>query len=322
MKRARLARYRFSSPGFTLVELLVVIAIIGILIALLLPAVQAAREAARRSQCTNNLKQLGLATHNYHDSYRCFPVNWYGGYGDPFNLGGYTQTSRCWSHWMRILPYIEQTAIYDRARQGNISLADSGLLATVIGTFLCPSDPAPPVVTENNIYISGGISVARSNYRGVAGNDWDWGAFANNTVITAGWDRPVADSFMDNNGLYYWYSMRKPRSTASVTDGLSNTLAIGEVAFNQNYVSDFPGTYTWAHSMACCVSAAIPLNRTNPRSTTSVPWDQRLNFNSLHPGGVQFALGDGAVRFLSETIELGVFRAVASIDGGESVSLP
>lgn len=223
---------------------------------------------------------------------------------------------------MRILPYIEQTAIYDRAQQGNISLADSGLLATVIGTFLCPSDPAPPVVTENNPYITGGISVARSNYRGVAGNDWDWGAFRNNTVVTGGWSGWVpGDSFMENNGLYYWFSMRKPRSTASVTDGLSNTLAIGEMAFNQNFVNSMP-SYSWAHSAACCASAAIPLNRTNPRSTTSVPWDERWGFSSLHPGGVQFALGDGSVRFLSETIELGVLRGLASIDGGELVSLP
>lgn len=98
------SRHAVRQTGFTLIELLVVIAIIAILIALLLPAVQQAREAARRSTCRNNLKQLGLALHNYHDAFTGFPVNLYGGYGDTANVGGYTQTSKSWGWMVRILP--------------------------------------------------------------------------------------------------------------------------------------------------------------------------------------------------------------------------
>lgn len=224
---------------------------------------------------------------------------------------------------MRILPYIEQTAVYDRCEQGNVTLQASGQLATVVPPFLCPSDPATPIVTENNAYITGSISVARSNYRGVSGDDWNWGLYTNNSVNIGGWlTWAPGDSFQENNGIYYHFSVRKPRTTASVLDGLSNTLAMGEMVLNPNYTSSNPGTYSWAHSAACCTTAAIPLNWTNSRSTTSVPWDQRYNFSSLHPGGVQFAMGDGAVKFLTDNIALTVLRGLATMDGGEAVPVP
>ncbi|MCS7272185.1 MAG: DUF1559 domain-containing protein, partial [Gemmataceae bacterium] len=156
----------------------------------------------------------------------------------------------------------------------------------------------------------------------------DWGRFANNTVttnaadITPRWPPRPADSFMDNNGMYYLFSILRPRRAASVTDGLSNTLAIGEVVFNQNYAT-YSITYSWAHAVACCNTAAIPINWTNPRSTTSVPWDEHMwGFNSQHPGGAVFAMGDGAVKFLSQTIDLTTFRQLATIAGGESVQAP
>ncbi|NUQ65548.1 MAG: DUF1559 domain-containing protein [Pirellulales bacterium] len=313
--------------GFTLVELLVVIAIIGILIALLLPAVQAAREAARRSQCSNNLKQLALATHNYHDSYNVFPVNVYGGYGDPHGVGGYTQTSRCWSFLLRTLPYLEQMSLYEACNHSFLSMAASGQMATVVPAFLCPSDPVPAQIPETNTYVTGGTLVARTDYRGVIGDDWDWGVYANNTVpgTGQGWlSWPTADSFMLNNGMYYCYSIRVPRKAASVLDGLSNTLAIGEKAFNLNYATNTspPGTYAWAHTAGVLGSAAVPINWTDHRSTTAIAWDQRCGFNSLHPGGAQFGLADGSVRFISETIALTTYRALATIDRGESVEVP
>ena len=305
-----------SRRGFTLVELLVVIAIIGILIALLLPAVQAAREAARRSQCQNNLKQLGLGMHNYHDTNKVFPVSFYGGYGDPLAVGGYTQTSRSYGPLMRMLPFLEQKPLYDVCNHGVNSMVATGQLATVIPGFLCPSDPAPGQVTETNIFVTGGTLVGRNNYRGVMGNDWDWGAYANNTVNPT----PAADSFRQNNGLFYHFSVERPRSAAAATDGLSNTLAFGETLFNQNFASSERPTYAWMHAAGSLATVAVPLNHTDEKTPSSVTFDLKHGFSSLHPGGVQFLLADGSVRFISETVALTVIRGLGSMNGGEVVS--
>ena len=148
--------------GFTLIELLVVIAIIAVLIALLLPAVQQAREAARRSQCKNNLKQIGLALQNYHDNNKAFPISLYGGYGDTANVGGFTQNSRSWGWPVRILPFVDQAALYKKASPGNTTIAASGVMTQVVTAFLCPSDPQGPTENQNNSYINGNTRCAVS----------------------------------------------------------------------------------------------------------------------------------------------------------------
>src|SRR3954467_4303713 len=197
--------------GFTLIELLVVIAIIGVLIALLLPAVQAEREAARRMQCTNNLKQIGIALHNYHDTDGCFP--WCG-----LTILNPTVTSTIqWSPHTRFLPHVEQRALYAAL---NFSFVGSDppnatVTATKVASFLCPSDP------RQNIPVAGW---AGTNYRGSQGNSLVYGyGDSDPTNVNAGMPPP--------NGLFFSNMLVK---FADITDGLSNT-----AAFSEHCLGDF-----------------------------------------------------------------------------------
>lgn len=299
--------------GFTLIELLVVIAIIAILIALLLPAVQQAREAARRSTCKNNMKQLGLAMHNYHETHRAFPINLYGGYGDTANVGGYTQTSKSWGWPVHLLPFIDQSPLYNQCDPGNNTIIGSGHIATVVPIFLCPSDPSGGVIIESTSYTTGSINVAIINYKGVMGSDWNWGAYTNN-VVSAG------DAFTDNNGLLYTLNYRKSKKMRDIVDGTSNTTVIGESVVNTTFATDGTGPgWSWMNAAENTASAAVPINTYKSSSPSSVPWDVRWSFSSQHVGGAHFLMGDGAVRFISENISLTTFRNLATINGGEVI---
>jgi prepilin-type N-terminal cleavage/methylation domain-containing protein len=205
-------RSKFRRNGFTLVELLVVIAIIGVLIALLLPAVQAAREAARRSQCTNNLKQLGIGTHNYHDTYHALPAICNGTYGPtPYN-------KTWWSGLVGILPFIEQNSIYDEYRSKNIgvdwhndfntSITDNPTTKNIM-TFYCPSNGVASSKPANH--------TAGTNYRFCLGDN------------PSGWDgtgNPVATSCRGGRGSFG--NVQQNLNLAATTDGTSNTLMFGE----------------------------------------------------------------------------------------------
>jgi prepilin-type processing-associated H-X9-DG protein len=147
------------------------------------------------------------------------------------------------------------------------------------------------------------------------GDDWDWGAYANNTVTTPA----STDSFVNNNGIFFCFSMQRPRSSAAITDGLSNTLAIGEKVFNEKFANSSE-TFTWMNSVGVIGTAASPLNGTDEKTSTSASWDIRWGFSSLHPGGAQFLMGDGSVRFVSETVALPIYRAMATMNGGEVAS--
>src|SRR5262249_43478609 len=135
-------RLALTQTAFTLIELLVVIAIIAILIALLVPAVQKVREAAARAKCQNNLKQIGLAIHMYHDTYKKLPINQYGDYSDPSAYGGPYFTSSSWSFLAVILQYLEQNNVYIQGNIPKATLKTSSATAQVIPIFLCPSDKA------------------------------------------------------------------------------------------------------------------------------------------------------------------------------------
>tara|TARA_R110002111_G_scaffold1157_1_gene8176 strand:- start:37671 stop:38621 length:951 start_codon:yes stop_codon:yes gene_type:complete len=299
--------------AFTLIELLVVIAIIAILIALLLPAVQQAREAARRSTCKNNLKQIGLALHNYHDVFKAFPINLYGGYGDTAGVGGYTQTSRSWGWMVAILPYIDQAPLYNECNPGVNTILGSGHYDSIVTVFLCPSDAAPAVIPESTSYTTGGLPVARTDYKGIMGSDWHWGAYTNDVVTT-----PAGDSFITNNGVFVTLSYRRYQKMSYITDGTSNTTIVGESMVNEAFAANSGGPgWSWMNAASCNSSCAIPINTYNAKSPTSVPWDVRFSFASAHTGGAHFLLGDGAVRFLSENIDLATYRNLSSVNGGE-----
>ena len=314
-------RKRFA---FTLVELLVVIAIIGILVALLLPAVQAAREAARRIQCINRLKQIGLALHNYHDALNVLPT------------GANVSNELSWNVF--ILPYMEQQALYERFAFGAGSYRGApnfeGPAKQVnalnrLDDYLCPS--APQVLAyHNSSKLGDGRQTYTSHYFGVGG--------PKGTTPGGGTYR-----HLDNAPCVPWnpchpsdhggFALQGPLGRDSkvrikhITDGTSKTLAVGEIAYK------IPGhEYGWPFSGANAAKGggdgANWVRGTNTPGISSCknvldginvisPMFNDLSFSSLHRGGAQFVKCDGSASFLSEDISLRVYKSAASRDGGE-----
>ena len=300
--------------GFTLVELLVVIAIIGILIALLLPAVQAARGAARRMQCSNNLKQMGLALHNY-------ATAWH----ETFPAGA---TGHCkhalFSH---ILPYLEMQALYDQLDFDGSTLSSAvnkKLKYTVISAYVCPSWPYKTVYTEaDNPVSAGACPGALTLYQGIGG------AFPNEEPYGTS---PTVGNW-PKNGMFVAYSWRR---LTEVTDGLSNTLALGEFSHLDTKGGRFsvpPGqarvwiaggyTFNNREDIALMASKVVanPINAQVDQITDGVPFNH-LPFSSFHSGGAHFLVGDGSVTFLSENMEYLLFQQLATVGGGEVASVP
>jgi prepilin-type N-terminal cleavage/methylation domain-containing protein/prepilin-type processing-associated H-X9-DG protein len=293
---------RHRNAGFTLVELLVVIAIIGILIALLLPAVQAAREAARRIQCSNNLKQLGLGLHNYHAAFRTFPA------GAAYGPG--TGTLRLGLNAF-LLPYLEQQQIYQNLDRSATTYTGSNFLMgkTPLAVYLCPSDgkqPYDPFATSDEQWVA--------NYVGVTG------AGRNGKVVD------LEDSHCGNyykDGAFFPYSGTR---IGDIKDGTSSTLAMGERTY-QLRVWTKGAFYEGSPTQKVCVFAAKnirwPIN-SDPKvlhydggAGTDTCLFNDLYFGSRHPGGAQFLLADGSVHFLTDSISLAVYQDLATIDGGE-----
>lgn len=299
----------FRNRGFTLVELLVVIAIIGMLVALLLPAVQAAREAARRMQCTNNLKQWGLAMHNYADLH-----------GEALPPGGTTPSGdhsyRRGSFVVRLLPFLEQSSVVD-GYDYNMHFfqpPNNEIVAHMLPIYFCPSD-------RTNGRWGGDIhSRSRGNYVTSFGN----------STLHHTWD------FFLNEFTGSMYHTNWNTSFRDVTDGLSNTMAMSEVimASNDNDF-DVRGDFMNDGANTGFMTIAEP-NSDVPdnspycggRSASSPPCDPsslgRSYFlaRSRHPGGVNVLMGDGSVRFIAETIDLVTWRAIGSTKGAEVFSLP
>lgn len=297
--------------GFTLVELLVVIAIIGVLIALLLPAVQQAREAARRMQCTNNLKQIGIAMHNFHDTYNKIVPMSHEDYGDENAHGN-------WGWAVDLMPFLELNNTYDALNpsygnpQNNYwpynntsprnilhnAVTDSNLLNIMqqpVDAFMCPSTAGPQLNESKPIpYDSGNGTnyLARADY--IVANDAD------------NIDR------QDCDGTFVWTRYDSPLTFAGVTDGLSNTIFVGERCYmlggeliGSGVVFGYAGNNDGAGGGATTTgffyiagSGLLPIN-----STTGASNGHRQGFASNHPGGANFVLGDGSVRFIAETID-------------------
>jgi len=301
--------------AFTLVELLVVIAIIGILIALLLPAVQAAREAARRMQCSNNMKQIGLALHTYHDANNRLPH------------GSFHQVPSRWGWQPRILAFIEATAEfsqYDFTR-ASWEAPNWELVRKKHPQFLCPSDAFANEAAENEEFRGPDWVIFPSDYAACIGD------YMNVTGIgelpgfgnVGPWGDPSApgNSLKPVRGMMSRWGWSA--TFGEVPDGLSNTIVVGECIGALSVVQNYP-TQCWA-------TTAHPINYMNKDLIERKPdyvgpvgprWDESIGFRSFHTGGAQFCRGDGSVTFVSDTIAGDVYRAAASRAGGESKGLP
>jgi prepilin-type N-terminal cleavage/methylation domain-containing protein len=307
-------------PAFTLVELLVVIAIIGILVALLLPAVQAAREAARRSDCNNKLKQLALAVHNHHDTNRTLPRS-----RNP-NTCGYDINGTSWSWISKTLPFFEQQNLYNQIYIGNTNppptfAAVIAAYSTVLPVLNCPSDDSWNNGMDAGRANTGGYNCGLTDYKGVCGSNWAWGSFPNVGPTGNNNGLDVGDGmFFRSDGMEGANTSPSSRSTfASVVDGLSNTYMIGE---------DLPGKNLhcgWPNANYSTGTCAIPLNNglnpTDPGYNNPGDWPNVYSFRSRHPNGAQFAMGDASVQFVNQAIDLNLYRALATRNGGEPASI-
>ena len=340
--------------GFTLVELLVVIAIIGVLVALLLPAVQAAREAARRTQCANNLKQLGVALHNYHDTFGRFPcnINKIVQNDDPAE-----RRDRA-SHLVLLLPFMEQKTLVDAINfqsatlPGDQVIAGKPLRQHVVPSYICPS-----VVNEkfqNNL--------AMTNYAGSIGSQIMQSGSGCNMATIVGNGGPQFDDNDDGEDWFSYTSKGPPcnsagpgnirsdcpypdrvsgvfaRSTwaarfADVTDGTSNVIAMGEV---RGYCSGFLWRKSWTKAEGLWFATTAPINLPTCPRENGVPgtnintggtgcqnkenaWNAAMGFKSKHPTGAQFVFTDGSVHFLTQNINHTAYQMLGDRQDGNAV---
>ncbi|PQO40397.1 DUF1559 domain-containing protein [Bremerella cremea] len=314
-----------SRRGFTLVELLVVIAIIGVLIALLLPAVQQAREAARRMQCSNNLKQIGLALHTYHDVHNAFPAGFWR--QTPYTISTFAGPG--WGWGAAILPQIEQNARFEALNISNGAYTSDDVAVLqysqpLISGYRCPSAPGKDV---NDVMVSGSATYSHglSTYKGVFGDLNTQATYSGNPD---GCTRAQGSCVDGGNGMFSPNSSVKMRD---VTDGTTNTVMVGEVAFGPNGTKDNSGnpiSYLGAVWIGVTPSGASSnvatfqtlrgviasgatsreyiINGTNARS-----------FSSHHPGGAQFVLSDGSARFFSATIDQVMINRISARNDGQ-----
>ncbi len=297
------------SAGFTLIELLVAVAVAGVLVALLLPAVQQAREAARRMECRNHLKQIGLALHNYHDVHGRFPLN--------YGRGPYNENNTGASWLQMILPQLDQTTLYRRIRFGRPA-ADPDNLAvatTVVPVYLCPSAAVPDGMLVHARNANG--PRAATCYKACLGANWAWGLFSP-VYTTAGRNAYETDGLELCTGVICRGGDTPPFSArlADIYDGASRTFAVGEA------VPEWSWHSWWYWFNAVTATCAVPLNYFQVPEDTLDDWFYNYAFASRHRGGAHFCYADGHVDFVSEAIDLNVYRALATIQGGETTEAP
>ncbi len=357
---------QYAKLGFTLVELLVVIAIIGILVALLLPAIQAAREAARRSQCTNNLKQLGLAVLNHEQIHKAFPTSegWeYSNTDDGVVLPGASESDivsalKSGAHkplsgkgWiLTVLPELEEGSLFDQFRAGGAfdgkgpfrngfcshpregfgltsiknGISVPELMKTQLQVLQCPSDESVELLSNKQFQWST-CDVATTSYKGVLDDTYlgdESTAFGNEgTKYPSGVGYLVNPDDRDCHrdwrcrGIFFRSTWFKPVKLASITDGTSHTVMIGEDVPEYNYHS------TAFYSNGDWCSCNIPLNHLMnlPPDSPDI-WPEAQGFRSKHPGGVHFCACDGSVRYISDSIDPMAFRVSCTRNGEEQIS--
>jgi len=351
-------RYASSIPdrslgrnrGFTLIELLVVIAIIAVLISLLLPAVQSAREAARRAQCINNLKQIGLGMHNYHSANDTFPLGSTRVFADP---SGTIYSWNCWSAHALLLGYMEQTAIYNSC---NFSLppvasgpgdpAALTIKTMVISTFLCPSDGRAGRNMNNSYYGSMGTSIGyttQNNSSGLFAMTRCWSirdiidgpsntiAFSERLVGQPGLpDRAAGNGLLNvPAGSGIWESV----DVSSNPNGINATLNECSQAWTQRATTSSgyqsAGQYwSWGTSGMTMFSTIVPPSNTqhgwnscrNGCGGCGTDNSHIINANSYHPGGANTLMADGSVKFLKGTVAQRIYWALGTRDRGEVIS--
>ena len=304
--------------AFTLVELLVVIAIIGILIALLLPAVQAAREAARRMNCSNHLKQIGLACLTYEATFKTMPVA-----TDFTDWPGVPGTGASW--FVGILPFIEQQPLYDGlVIEGSIGSGhgmkdprNRSVIRTKIDTYCCPSN-GNAGRTTTQCYLFEGIELATTSYAGVIGPHSIWDG-----VYSIWQGQPSCFDYWDYNdrkrrcwGTFFRYSVVDPVRLSDYSDGTTATIIVGETyPFQAGTIWHF----SWAYSNDCWKSTYAPINFVPPDDASMNNWPDHMGFRSLHPSGSQFCYADGHVSLVREAIDMDVYQALSTRGRGEII---
>jgi prepilin-type N-terminal cleavage/methylation domain-containing protein len=335
------------APGFTLVELLVVIAIIGILVALLLPAVQAAREAARRMSCSNNMKQIGLASHNYHDTYKTLP---YGEGARPIRGGTYASAWNGPNWRVAIMPFIEQGPMYDRlnfnytfdaCRPGFRNTPNAILAGYIVPVYRCPSSslkangsnvsPSPTNNNRDNAQLIDYVGIAGSAPTGSVTT----GAFPTQGACTG--QTGYGGIYCSNGTLV----PNEPMKFADITDGTSNTLLVAEQSgpvidlngtrrrdIRSNYYGGWCGftdsrvpSSSWGGSPWGSGTTTIryQINLNSAPVGADSTWDGNTILTSEHPGGIMSARADGSVDFISETIDMLNLKRLGARNDGQPV---
>jgi prepilin-type N-terminal cleavage/methylation domain-containing protein/prepilin-type processing-associated H-X9-DG protein len=311
-------RGRVETRGFTLIELLVVIAIIGVLIGLLLPAVQSAREAARRAQCVNNLKQIGLALHNYHDGNGVFPAS--------MNSWSASQTAY-FTAFTAILPYLDQQPLFSSYNLdlNNTEPANTTATSTLVAAYLCPTMTLPRAKPDPAFH----DHAAPASYAVSTGSRYAW-AWSN----TGLYGRP--DGVIVPNeevaGPGQPVTRVGPVGLRNITDGTAQTYMVGEQDYDvKNYLFNPPdpraGQFRGGNGVWCdgypasgSFSAFGPFNGHEYFGPGSRPDYREASFRSQHPGGAHFLYADGSVRFMKESIQRPVYRALSTRAGQEALS--